>query len=216
MNIKYRNLFLLILLIFILPVCVEQTRSASIWENGRFESPLRDLETIREEGHLRVVVEYNSTSYFVYRGKPMGYKYELLKELARELNVELDFYISNDLEATFRGLETGRYDLAAKSLIVTGERNKRVDFTRPLEQTRQVLVQRKEKNPGKGDSSMILSVLELPGKEIVVQKNSAFYERLINLEEEIGTPLMVVQDSLSDVEQLVKKSGGRGDRLHRL
>ncbi|MGB4077166.1 MAG: transporter substrate-binding domain-containing protein [Prolixibacteraceae bacterium] len=205
MNIKYRNLFLLILLIFILPVCVEQTRSASIWENGRFESPLRDLETIREEGHLRVVVEYNSTSYFVYRGKPMGYKYELLKELARELNVELDFYISNDLEATFRGLETGRYDLAAKSLIVTGERNKRVDFTRPLEQTRQVLVQRKEKNPGKGDSSMILSVLELPGKEIVVQKNSAFYERLINLEEEIGTPLMVVQDSLSDVEQLVKK-----------
>lgn len=79
----------------------------------------------------------------------MGYKYELLKELARELNVELDFYISNDLEATFRGLETGRYDLAAKSLIVTGERNKRVDFTRPLEQTRQVLVQRKEKTRGR-------------------------------------------------------------------
>ncbi len=205
MYLKYRNVFLLTLMIFLFSTCVEQTRSASVWENGRFEAPLRDLETIQKEGRLRVVVDYNSTSYFVYRGKPMGYKYELLKELARELDVELDFYVSNDLEATFIGLETGRYDLAAKNLTVTGERSKRVDFTTPLEQTRQVLVQRKtSKNKGEAPE-LVQSVLDLPGKEIVVWKNSAFYERLKNLEEEIGTPLNIVQDSLSDMEQLVKR-----------
>lgn len=205
MILKYRNVFLLVLMLFLFSTCVEQTRSASVWENGRFEAPLRDLETIRNEGRLRVVVDYNSTSYFVYRGKPMGYKYDLLRELARELGVELDFFVSNDLEATFRGLETGRYDLAAKNLTVTGERSRRVDFTTPLEQTRQVLVQRRGPAGSRDDSLMVHNVLDLRNREIAVPRNSAFQERLKNLEDEIGEPLHVLVDSLSDMEQLVKR-----------
>ena len=202
---RYRNVFLLTLMLFLFSTCIEQTRSASVWDNGRFEAPLRDLETIQKEGRLRVVVDYGSTSYFVYRGRPMGFKYELLREMAHDLGVELDFFVSADLEATFRGLETGRYDLAAKNLTVTGDRSKRVDFTRPLEQTRQVLVQRKGPAGSREDSLMVRNVLDLSGRKIVVQKNSSFYERLKNLEEEIGEPLQIVVDSVSNMEQLVKK-----------
>lgn len=205
MKFKYRNVFLLMLLISLFSIFVEQTRSDSVWEDGKFEAPLRDLETIRKEGHLRVVVDYNSISYFVYRGKPMGYKYELLRELARELDVELDFYVNNDVESTFFGLETGRYDLAAKNLTVTGERSRRVDFTQPLEQTRQVLVQRKSGIPGEEKEIAIRNVLDLSGKRVVVQKSSAFYERLKNLKEETGGTLVIVEDSISDTEHLVEK-----------
>ncbi len=205
MKLKYRNVFLLMLLISLFSVCVEQTRSASVWEDGKFIAPLRDLETIRKEGHLRVVVDYNPTSYFVYRGRPMGYNYELLRELARELNVELDFYVNNDLESTFFGLETGRYDLAAKNLTVTGERSRRVDFTQPLEQTRQVLVQRKTGTPGEEKEASISNVLELSGKRIVVQRSSAFLERLRNLKEETSGTFVIVEDSVSDMVHLVEK-----------
>jgi hypothetical protein len=64
MFLKYRNILALIILMFAISTCVEQTRSASVWNNGRFEAPLRDLSVIRKEGNLRVVVDYNFTNYF--------------------------------------------------------------------------------------------------------------------------------------------------------
>jgi membrane-bound lytic murein transglycosylase F len=38
-----------------------------------------DLEGIRERGKLIAVTNFNSTDYFIYKGEPMGYNYELLK-----------------------------------------------------------------------------------------------------------------------------------------
>src|SRR3712207_9235092 len=42
----------------------------------------RDMEEIRARGTLTVLAPYNSTTYFVYRGEPLGYEYELLREFA--------------------------------------------------------------------------------------------------------------------------------------
>ena len=38
------------------------------------ETQFNDLERIKTSGILRVAVDYNSTDYFVYRGKIMGFK----------------------------------------------------------------------------------------------------------------------------------------------
>lgn len=200
MLLKYRNILAIVILMFAFSTCVEQTRSASVWNNGRFEAPLRDLDGILREGKLRVVVDYNYTNYFVYRGKPMGFKYEILKQLSKDLNVKLEFIVSNDMEETFRGLETGRFDLAAKNLTVTSERSRRVDFTEPIMQTRQVLIQRKSSNR---NDSFVHNQLELAGKTVTVQKNTAFVARLRHIQEEIGSRLTVAEDSVAGVEQLV-------------
>lgn len=37
----------------------------------------RDLEDIREDGAVKTLIIYSSTSYFLYRGQPMGFEYEL-------------------------------------------------------------------------------------------------------------------------------------------
>lgn len=203
MFLKYRNILALVLLMFGFSTCVEQTRSASVWNDGRFEAPLRDLDGIIREGKLRVVVDYNYTNYFVYRGKPMGFKYEMLKRLSNDLGVKLEFVVSNDLEETFRGLETGRFDLAAKNLTVTSERSSRVDFSRPIMQTRQVLVQRRPRSGDPEGDLFVNNQLELGGKTVTVQKNSAFVARLHHIQEEIGEKLRVVEDSVAGVEQLV-------------
>jgi membrane-bound lytic murein transglycosylase F len=174
----------------------EKKKKDSVVRTGQ-----NDLEHIRETGTLRAVVDYNSTNYFVYRGKPMGFKYELLRELSNDLGVNLEIIVSNNLDETFDGLQNKRFDLIAKNLTVTKRRNSIVDFTVPLEQTRQVLVQRNRENSP--DSVYVNSTLDLAGKRIHVQKNTSYYRRMVNLSEEIGKDINIIQDTIYGVEQLI-------------
>lgn len=159
-----------------------------------------DLKRIIGEKKLNVAVDYSSTSYFVYKGQPMGFQYELLKALAKDLGVELDIHITNNLSEAFNGINTSELDLIAKNLTVTRKRNKIVDFTEPLALTRQVLVQR---SSGDDEDYKVNSTLDLAGKTIYVQQNSAYVQRLKNLSEEIGESITIVEDSVYGVEQLI-------------
>jgi len=167
-----------------------------------------DLKRILESGKLRAVVDYNSTSYFVYKGRPMGFQYELLQELAKTMNVQLEIMVSSNMNETFRGLRRKKYDLIAKSLTVTKPLTENADFTVPLMQTRQVLVQRKpdnykEMSANTIENHLIRNQLDLAGKTVIVQNNTSYYQRLVNLSEEIGADIHIVQDSIYGVEQLI-------------
>lgn len=166
-----------------------------------------ELKRILESGELRVVVDYNSTNYFVYKGQPMGFQYELLKAFADQMGVSLKLQVSNSIQESFAGLNTGEYDLIAKNLTVTKERSDLVDFTNPFALTRQVLVQRiPELDPEKTEIApqpLIREQLQLAGKTIYVQKNTVFVQRLKNLSDEIGEPITIVEDTLYGVEQLI-------------
>lgn len=165
------------------------------------------LNRVLESRELRVVVDYNSTNYFVYKGQPMGFQYELLKAFAKHLNVDLQIQVSNNLAETFAGLNSSKYDLVAKNLTVTTERNKIVDFTEPIALTRQVLVQRKPQSDTltaeQIENSLIREQLNLAGKTVHVQKNTVFVQRLKHLSQEIGEPINIVEDTIYGVEQLI-------------
>ena len=168
---------------------------------------VRDLSEITETGSLIAISDYNSTNYFIYRGQPMGYQYELLQDLAKHLDIRLEIVVSNDLEETFNCLRMGDCDLIALNLTVTKERKKKFDFTIPHSQTRQVLVQRKPEGWQKMterqvEKELIRNQLELGQKKIHVQQNSAYYVRLQNLEEEIGDNIDII-DLPEDAETLI-------------
>ncbi len=163
-----------------------------------------DFELIKKSGVLRAAVDYNSSNYFIYRGKPMGFEYELLQTLSKDLDVRLEIVVSNQLNETFEGLKNGRFDLIAQNLTVTMPRSAELDFTLPFKQTQQVLVQRAKTNKSI-DSVYINSVLELANKKIYVQKNSAYHQRLLNLSEETGGPVEIICDSVFGVEDLISK-----------
>ena len=165
---------------------------------------ISDLALIRQNGRLRAVVDYNSTNYFVYRGRPMGFKYELLNKLCEELDVKLEVIVSNSLDDSFEGLKTGRYDVVAQNLAITLSRKNEVDFTVPLYQTNQVLVQR-EVGPKNPDSMYVYSVLGLSGKTVYVQRNSSFHKRLLHLTEEIGGHIEIMEDTIYGTEDLVAR-----------
>jgi membrane-bound lytic murein transglycosylase F len=165
---------------------------------------LDDLSRIKKTGVLKAAVDYNSSNYFIYRGKPMGFEYELLQTLCNDLEVKLEIVVSNNINESFIGLKSKRFDLIAQNLTITKQRTTEIDFTIPLEQTRQVLVQR-EKSIKTTDLNYINSVLELTNKEVHVQKSSAHYQRLINLSEETGVNIEVIADSVFAVEELIAK-----------
>lgn len=162
------------------------------------------LARIKESGVLKAVVDNNSTNYFIYRGNPMGFQYELLQILANDLGVTLEIKVSNNLNETFEGIVNGTFDVVAKNLTVTRKRRELVDFTTPLLHTRQVLVQRKKtKNPI--DTMYINGTLKLAGKTVYVQKSTSYYRRLVSLSGEIGKNIHIVQDTVYGVEQLVTR-----------
>ncbi len=163
-----------------------------------------NLARIRESGKLKVLVDFNSTNYFIYRGQPMGFQYELLQLLSEDLGVSLEVEVSNYLDDTFEGIKNGSYDLVAKNLTVTPKRSSEVDFTVPLLHTRQVIVQR-GKTGKSADSTYINGTLKLAGKKVYVQKNTSFSRRLLELSSEIGHEIEIVEDTVYGVEQLMAR-----------
>ncbi len=151
----------------------------------------KDFSEIKKDGKLTVITIYNSTSYFLYRGKPMGFEYELVKKLADHLELELDIKVAKDIDHLFDMLNAGVGDLIAFGLSVTEDRKKLVNFTEYHYLTHQVLVQRRPENwrklpMYKIKKQTLNDPIEMIGKTVHVRKNSSYFERLENLEDEIG------------------------------
>lgn len=101
-----------------------------------------DLEAIRKRGSLVALLDNNSISYFIYKGQPMGYEYELLKQLAKSLKVDLKIRLVTGIEQAIDLLNKGEGDILAFPLTITAERKQYITFTIPHFDTHQVLVQR--------------------------------------------------------------------------
>jgi len=211
---QVKNRLLILLIVAVTPIlfvsCMRNSESRfQDVESLRPENRITNLDIIRSKGVLRVVTEYNSISYFIYRGQPLGFQYEMLQDLANHMELELEVSVSNDLEQNFQDLEESIVDLIAMSLTITSERKSEVAFTVPLLQTRQVLVQRKpeqweQMNKRQIESSLIRNQLNLAGKEVHVQAGSVYADRLRSLSDEIGGGIEIIEVQLES-EQLVHR-----------
>lgn len=185
---KYLHLFSCLLLLCLLSGCSSDggSRGVSV-----------DLEDIRERGALRAITSYSQTSYLIYRGQPMGYEYELLERLANHLDLDLEIVVAEDLDDIINMLKAGEGDIIAHNLTITRERKKQVAFTIAHTTTHQVLVQRKPENwramkRHEIDAMLIRNPIDLEGKTVHVRRGSAYYDRLVNLEDEIGGDINIV------------------------
>jgi len=168
-----------------------------------------DLSDIRPKGFLRAIVDNNSVSYFIYRGRSMGFEYELLQNLARHLQLALRIQVVSGVDEAIGRLNRGDGDLLAYPLTVTRQRTRYVQFTNPFFQTSQVLVQRKpanwRTNPEAARRQLIRNPADLAGKEVYVMAGSAFAARLAHLSEEIGGEIIIRHDSSgAQTESLIK------------
>lgn len=189
----------------------DQNRPEGYSEIGaRLDKVRRDLDGIRESDTLRAITTYSSTSYFIYRGQPMGYEYELLTRLAEHMDLELDLVIAEDLDKMEEMLHEGVGDIIAHGLTITSDRRERIAFTRPHIRTTQALVQRmpdnwREMKRHEIEAELVRDPIDLLGKTVHVRENSSYYQRLLNIEEETGSDIdIVLAAGEHETEELIK------------
>ncbi|WKN46050.1 transglycosylase SLT domain-containing protein [Tunicatimonas pelagia] len=167
-----------------------------------------DLGLIQERDTLIAIVNNSSTGYFIYRGQPMGYEYELLNRLAESLDLALDIKLTNSVDEAIQLLNSGEGDIIAYNMAVTAQHKERVAFTEHHNEVKQVLIQRKPPNWRQRkrhqiEEYLIRNPLALDGKEVWVPANSSYATRLENLSEEIGGEIQIVEKEL-DSETLIR------------
>ncbi len=175
--------------------CVEE-------QPKKMEEPLPytfDLDSIQKRGSLIALVDNSTTSYFIYKGQPMGFEYELLERFANYLKVELEVRVVYNLDSLTQLLNNGEGDVVAANITATSNRKKYVSFSNPIHKTHQVLVQRRS-------DSMLTSLEELSDKTIHVWSNSSFIERLQNLSGELGEPINIVAVDNTDTSIVMNKT----------
>lgn len=172
------------------------------------EATVSALDDILQKGKMKVLTDYNSVNYYVYRGEPMGYQYEMLRAFTKHLGVRLELRVENNLEKAKEKLQEGDVHMIGLGLTVTGKRQQVFDFTDPIVITRQVLVQRLPSNwrsmltRDQIENEMLRSSLELGGRTIHVQLGTIFKKRLEVLMDEIADSIHIVEDK-RDVEELI-------------
>lgn len=198
-----RNISFLLLLLF--PFFFISCNLSSEDPSSGNLGAVNQLDGIKKRGKLIVVTDFNSVDYFIYKGQPLGFNYELIKKFADHIGVSLEIRTNYNLKNTFRSLQDAECDILAMGLTITKERTKFLQFTLPILQTKQVLVQRKPEGWEKMDkrkleSNLIRSTLELANKHIVVEANSSYCNRLNSLSQEIGDTIRYLgsQEFLTD------------------
>jgi membrane-bound lytic murein transglycosylase F len=186
----------------------------------------RDMDQIAQAGTLTVLAPYNSTSYFVYRGEPMGYEYELLRQFAKDQGVELKMVVVTDLKSIYSMLNSGEGDIAAGRLMKTTDDEAKVSFSRALYRTDPVLVQQEsspDSNPTKGgqkglepgpadqtedveiEARLVSRPGQLAGKTVTLPEKSPYKRTLVELSDEISGDIYVVEMGKLQDEALAQK-----------
>lgn len=140
-----------------------------------------DLPDILTTKELRVLTLYSSTSYFLYRGEEMGYEFELARRFALSQGLHIKTIVAENISKLIEMLENGEGDIAAYTLPVTNELRQRLIYCGEEIITHQVLIQQRNNK-----EKIIEDVTELVGKDIYVERDSKFDDRITHLNEELG------------------------------
>lgn len=107
------------------------------------------LAQVRASGVLRVAMVNDPTSYYLGPAGYTGFDYDLVRDFAAHLGVQLDIVEADSADAAHATVLQGNAQLAATASAVTGSRSKRLRFSRPLRYRTPQLVSRS----GNGHSS---------------------------------------------------------------
>ena len=141
----------------------------------------RDWDAIQEEGVLRMITRFNSSSYFLHRGEEKGFEYEFARAFAKAHDLQLEVVIVGNDDHPIDILNTGKGDFIAANYSITPERDEFIDFTASYNEVDQVLV-----FPENRQGDIPGSLEEAAGIEISVRSGSSYATTLRDLKETHG------------------------------
>ncbi len=116
-------------------------------ESVLVDAPLvqRDLNDIKKDKTLRVLLRHSSSSYHVLRGQEYGFEYELVRRFARAHDLQLQVVMPRDHYSLFTVLNRGDVDLIAAPLLEREASFANVMYTAPYNSTHLELVMHSDK-----------------------------------------------------------------------
>lgn len=170
------------------------------------EQPVYDLNQIKEKGELTIITLNTSTSYFIYREEAMGYDYDLAQDFCQQHGLTLNVKVAENTSRLLEMLGNGEGDLIAYPVPIQNELKDSVTYCGVSQISHQVLVQQ----ANKGDT-LVNDVTELIGKDVYVEKNTKYHQRLINLNSELGGGIIihaVSEDTITSEDLIEQVSKG--------
>ena len=90
-----------IVLFFLYPYPSKKTEN----KNNSFFSGKKDT--------LKVLLNFHASDYFIYKGTPIGFQYDLLKELGKSLGKPVDISVCSDFDSIYKEVFKNNYDIIA-------------------------------------------------------------------------------------------------------
>ena len=181
-----------------------------------------DLDGMLKRGVIRVLTVYSKTFYFADKGVQRGTTYDVFRLFEQDLNKKLEkqgklkqkhlpvrvVFIPIGRGDLLQALAEGKGDIAAANLTITPERQKLVDFSKPVYPNVSELLLSGPASPA------VSSVDDLAGKEVYVRKSSSYYESLIALNQRFaaqkrpGVIIKLVPEALEDEDLIEMVNAG--------
>lgn len=168
-------------------------------------SGVHDLPGILKSGRLYVLTDDSSMGFSVNNDKVGGFQYEIAKAFADSLGVELVITQENDFDKCRELILNGDYNLLANFTPVTVKLKSEFEFSRPLNVSRLVLIQRFAVDSTKKEHIAIRRPLDLANETVCVPEHSPILARIHHLAYEIAAPIRVKEMAGKSVEDLVKQ-----------
>ena len=160
-----------------------------------------DLPEMKKRHIIRVLVAHSKTNFFLVKGEPHGFEYELLQQYGKFLNKKVSkrqiktriVFIPVPFDQLISGLLEGKGDIAAAGLTITPEREKKIAFTQPyLPRVEEVVIARKRLKDVK-------KVEHLAGRSVFIIRGGSYGPHLRDLnkrfEKKSLSPIKVIEVS---------------------
>ncbi len=154
-----------------------------------------DLGTIRERGVLRVLTRNNAATYFLYRGRQMGFEFELARDFAKSIGCRVQIVVPPKADQLIPWLLDGRGDVIAAAMTVTPDRSARVAFSRPYNRVSEMVVVHAGEDDVRGPR-------DLTGRSVLVRRSSSYHESLEELRRTVDVGIIEAPEEV-ETEQLI-------------
>jgi membrane-bound lytic murein transglycosylase F len=192
----------------------------------------RDLPAIEQEKRLNVLFTFNSTGYFLLRGEPMGFEYELLRAFARDRELELAPVVVRDRDELFNRLDRGDGDVVAARLVRSADLETETLLSDAIYSTRPAVIQQvappedvdlpeiaehltqprhPPPPPGTIRARRVQSAAELGGREVHLERRSPYRENLIEISEGIDGDIEVIEVEPGVATEALIRQVSRGE-----
>ncbi|MEC0304188.1 transporter substrate-binding domain-containing protein [Terribacillus saccharophilus] len=194
------------LLVFcsLLAVLVLSACGSSANDSAEQASEDKVWEAIQDSGKITVGTSgtlYPASYYPEGSDDITGYDVEVIKEIAKRLDLEVEFKTS-DFNNMLASVQNGRVDLAANDIGVTDERKEKFAYSEPYKYSYTTMIVRKD------DLSGINSLEDLKGKKAGGEATTGYSK----IAEELGAEVVAYGNTTNDV-YLRDVDNGRTDLI---